>query len=87
MPREEEKLVLGKGAAFLKSPLKRLRQGDETWEADFRALPKPKPSWSPISMWPSRTHWAMAGNSFSTLCCSAVGLTMPARWASRLVRK
>src|SRR3954470_9165007 len=41
MPREEEKLVLGKGAAFLKSRLKRLRQEDETWEADFQALPKP----------------------------------------------
>lgn len=31
---------LGKGAAFVKSRLKRLRQED-TWEADFRALPKP----------------------------------------------
>jgi hypothetical protein len=39
--REEEKLRLGKGAAFLKAPLKRLRQEDETWEADFQALPKP----------------------------------------------
>jgi hypothetical protein len=39
--REEEKLKLGKGAAFVKSHLKRLRQEDETWEADFRALPKP----------------------------------------------
>ena len=38
--REEEKLKLGKGAAFVKSRLKRLRQEDETWEADFRALPK-----------------------------------------------
>lgn len=34
-------LKLGKGAAFVKSQLKRLRQEDETWEADFRALPKP----------------------------------------------
>lgn len=41
MAREEEKLKLGKGAAFVKSRFKRLRQGDETWEADFRALPKP----------------------------------------------
>ena len=40
MPREEEKLKLGKGAAFVKTRLKRLRQEDETWEADFRALPK-----------------------------------------------
>jgi hypothetical protein len=38
---EEEKLKLGKGAAFDKSRLKRLSQRDETWEADFRALPKP----------------------------------------------
>ena len=40
MPREEEKLKLGKGASFVKSHFKRLRQEDETWEADFRALPK-----------------------------------------------
>jgi hypothetical protein len=39
--REEEKLKLGKGAAFVKSRFKRLRQEEETWEADFRALPKP----------------------------------------------
>jgi hypothetical protein len=39
--RQEEKLKLGKGAAFVKSSQKRLRQEDETWEADFRALPKP----------------------------------------------
>jgi hypothetical protein len=38
---EEEKLRLGKGVAFDKSRLKRLTQRDETWEADFRALPKP----------------------------------------------
>jgi hypothetical protein len=38
---EEEKLKLGKGAAFDRSRLKRLSQRDETWEADFRALPKP----------------------------------------------
>ena len=38
---DEEKLKLGKGAAFVKSRLKRLPQGDETWEADFQALPKP----------------------------------------------
>jgi hypothetical protein len=39
--REEEKLKLGKGAAFVKGRLKRLRQGDETWGADFQALPRP----------------------------------------------
>ena len=34
-------LKLGKGEAFVKTRLKRLAQEDETWEADFRALPKP----------------------------------------------
>jgi hypothetical protein len=38
---EEEKLKLGKGVAFVKGRLKRLPQGDDTWEADFEALPKP----------------------------------------------
>jgi hypothetical protein len=41
MMAEEEKLKLGKGAAFVKGRLKRLRQYDETWEADFVALPRP----------------------------------------------
>ena len=41
MAREEVKLLLGKGAAFAKTPLKRLRQVEDIWEADFRALPKP----------------------------------------------
>jgi hypothetical protein len=39
--KEQDSLKLGKGAAFVKSRFKRLRQEDETWEADFRALPKP----------------------------------------------
>src|SRR5262245_55599006 len=39
--RAEEKLKLGKGAAFVKGRLKRLRQENETWEADFQALPRP----------------------------------------------
>jgi hypothetical protein len=39
--RAEERLKLGKGAAFVKGRFKRLRQADETWEADFRALPRP----------------------------------------------
>lgn len=39
--RGDEKLKLGKGVAFVKSRLGRLRQGDDVWEADFRALPKP----------------------------------------------
>src|SRR4051794_38553113 len=41
MPRQEEKLKLGKGAAFVKTRLKQLPQEDATWEADFQALPKP----------------------------------------------
>jgi hypothetical protein len=41
VPREEEKLKVGKGAAFVKGRLKRLPQVDEAWEADFPALPKP----------------------------------------------
>ena len=38
---EEEKIKLGKGTAFVKGRLKALPKGNETWEADFRALPKP----------------------------------------------
>ena len=42
MPKDRHELKLGKGATlFVKSQLKRLPQEDETWEADFRALPKP----------------------------------------------
>jgi hypothetical protein len=41
MADDEKKLKLGKGNAFVKSQLRRLRQEDETWEADFRALSKP----------------------------------------------
>src|SRR4051794_18692878 len=37
----EEKLKLGKGGGFVKRRPKRLPQGDETWEADFQALPQP----------------------------------------------
>jgi hypothetical protein len=39
--RAEEKLKPGKETGFEKGRLKRLRQQDETWDADFRALPKP----------------------------------------------
>jgi hypothetical protein len=35
----EARLKLGKGAAFVKSQLRRLRQGDDTWEADFFPIP------------------------------------------------
>ena len=41
MGRKSDKLTPGKSAAFDVSGLKHLRQGDDTWEADFRALPKP----------------------------------------------
>jgi hypothetical protein len=42
MRRKAGSLKLGKGASFfVKSQLKRLPQEDETWEADFRGLPKP----------------------------------------------
>jgi hypothetical protein len=37
---EEEKLKLGKGAAFVKSRISRLPESGETWEADFESLPK-----------------------------------------------
>jgi hypothetical protein len=42
MAREHPRLKLGKGAAFVKTHLKQLPQTKETWEADFRALPKPR---------------------------------------------
>ncbi len=41
MAKEHPRLKLGKRAAFVKTHLKRLPQVEETWEADFRALPKP----------------------------------------------
>src|SRR5207253_68041 len=34
-------LKLGKGSAFVKSRLLRLKQAEHTWEADFRAIPCP----------------------------------------------
>lgn len=37
---QKPKLKLGKSASFVKTKLKQLEQGDDTWEADFRALPK-----------------------------------------------
>src|SRR5262245_57414874 len=39
--RQEQKLAPRKGAAFVKTRLKRLPREDETWEADFQPLPKP----------------------------------------------
>jgi hypothetical protein len=41
MVKEHPRLKLGKRAAFVKTRLKQLPQKKETWEADFRALPKP----------------------------------------------
>jgi len=41
MRKTSDKLKLGTGAAFPKSRLLRLPQKDVTWEADFRAMPKP----------------------------------------------
>jgi hypothetical protein len=41
MRPKADTLKLGKGTALDRTRLKRLRQEDETWEADFRALPKP----------------------------------------------
>lgn len=39
--KERRALKHGKGLAFAKTRFMRLRQEDHTWEADFRALPKP----------------------------------------------
>ena len=41
MAQEHPRLKLGKRAAFVKTHLKRLPQAQETWEVDFRALPRP----------------------------------------------
>ena len=41
MAKEHPRLKLGKRASFVKTHLKQLPQDKETWEADFRALPKP----------------------------------------------
>jgi hypothetical protein len=41
MAKEHPRLKLGKRAAFVKTHLKRLPPQEETWEVDFRALPKP----------------------------------------------
>ncbi len=42
MSKEQSKLKLGKRSTFVKTHLKQLEQMNDTWEADFRALPKPK---------------------------------------------
>jgi hypothetical protein len=41
MAQEHPRLRLGKRAAFVKTHLKRLPRQEETWEVDFRALPRP----------------------------------------------
>lgn len=38
MPESTDKLKLGKGAAFVKSQLRRLSQNEDVWEADFGPL-------------------------------------------------
>lgn len=40
MAKEHHRLKLGKRASFVKTHLKQLPQENETWEADFRALPQ-----------------------------------------------
>jgi hypothetical protein len=42
MASDYPRLKLGKRAAFIKKRLKEFPQEKETWEADFRALPKPR---------------------------------------------
>ncbi len=41
MGKKRREVASDKGAAIATGRLKRLRQDDHTWEADFRALPKP----------------------------------------------
>src|SRR5262249_26299401 len=41
MAKEHPRLKLGKRAAFVKTHLRRLPRQEETWEVDFRTLPKP----------------------------------------------
>src|SRR3954452_3790435 len=41
MAKERPRLKLGKRAAFVKTHLKNFPQEEETWEVDFRAMPKP----------------------------------------------
>jgi hypothetical protein len=41
MAKERGRLKFGKRASFVKTHLKQLPQANETWEADFRAMPKP----------------------------------------------
>ena len=41
MAQGHPRLKLGKRAAFVKTTLKRLPRQEETWQVDFRALPRP----------------------------------------------
>ena len=41
MAKKQTRLKLGKRASFVKTHLKQLPREEETWEADFRALPRP----------------------------------------------
>jgi hypothetical protein len=58
MGRKADSLKLGKGAAFDKARLKWLRQEDDTWEADLRALRIPI-EWPP-SATPANRPWHRA---------------------------
>ncbi len=42
MGKAANRLKLGKGSAFVKAHLRRLEQNEDTWEADFRTMPKPQ---------------------------------------------
>jgi hypothetical protein len=46
---EAGKLRLGKGVFFVKSQLRRLKQEDDTWEADF--FPISRPASEPSEVW------------------------------------
>lgn len=41
MAKDHPRLILGKRASFVKTHIKQVPQEKETWEADFRSLPKP----------------------------------------------
>src|SRR5262245_32152923 len=49
MEQGQDKLKLGKGAFFVKTQLRRLKQEDDTWEADF--FPIPRPASEPSEVW------------------------------------
>ena len=76
---DEEKLKLGKGAAFVKSRLKALPECDEIWEADFRRCPsrssRPRPT---TSGWSSRQDGSLLADRRST--AGPRSTTWPRSW-------